>query len=106
MAKTSDVRVQDLLGTHVKDVHGESVGRIEEIAATMHDGELLVDGYIVGRYGLASRMSFGTSIHWLARILGRNVERGHIIPWDDLDLADPLHPVTTRAKADLKKRPR
>jgi hypothetical protein len=106
MAKTKDIRMQDLLGTIVKDVNGESVGRIEEIAATMHDGDLLVDGYIVGRYGLASRMSFGSSLHWLARILGMNVERGHIIPWDKLDLSSPLHPVTTCAKEELKKRPR
>lgn len=106
MAKRNEIRVHDLLGTPVKDVNGERVGRIEEIAATMHDGELLVDGYIVGRYGLASRMSFGTSLHWLARILGMNVERGHIIPWDKLDLSHPLHPVTTCPKDELKRRPK
>ena len=68
-----------------------------------HGGELLVSQYLVGRDGVAARLSTATllprALH-LLRLATR--PSGYVIPWTWMDLTDPEHPRCTRPEADLQ----
>jgi hypothetical protein len=67
---------------------------------------MYVDAFIVGKAGMATRLSIRNSMHWLVRIFGMDLHRGHVIPWDRLDLSDPSHPGATCRRDELKERER
>lgn len=101
---TREVPLERLLGRHVRDVDGASLGRLEEIVAE-HEGEtLVVRAFLVGRHALAERLGGGR----LARALARLVTRGHgyesmVVPWDAMDLRDPERPRCTLRRADVAR---
>ena len=104
--KKNEVKLELLLGLAVVDVHGERVGRIEEVLADRRGEELLVTHYLVGRYALFERFSIYHIGISLMRYLGSRAQSAnpHRIPWETMDLSDPEHPRLTCTLDELKRR--
>ena len=97
-----EAHVELLLGRMVYDAAGRKLGRIEEIRAVAHGGELYVSQYLVGRYGVAARLTSSTLVPRLVHLLGIGHRRsGYCVPWTWMDLSDPEHPRTTRPMEEL-----
>jgi len=97
-----EANVELLLGRHVFDPDGKDLGKLEEIRAVAHGGELRVSQYLVGHSGIAARLTSATLLQRMLHLVrlapGR---RGHVIPWSWMDLSDPGHPRCTRPMEDL-----
>jgi hypothetical protein len=99
------VRVQDLLGRKVVDAEGKSAGRIEELRARVRDGRCEVDRFDLGREGLLERLSVGgVSLELITLLGGRRGASagGHHVPWEQMDLRDPVHPRLRCRVGDLE----
>jgi sporulation protein YlmC with PRC-barrel domain len=97
-----ETKVELLLGAKVRDANGENVGRIEEIRVERTDNALLVEAYLIGASAVIDRLSAWTLVRPIKGLL----KSGHIyslydVPWQDMDLSDPAHPVLRTAKRDL-----
>jgi sporulation protein YlmC with PRC-barrel domain len=101
--KRNEVHLEQLIGTRVIDADGARIGPIEEVFAEEQDDEWVIIEYVVGRVALLDRLS--------ARILGQKVLRffgaktfgGYRVPWEQMDLSDPLRPCLRCAKHELKR---
>jgi len=101
-----DVNVELLLNTKVCDVDGKEVGRIEELHIRRDDKSCLVEAYLIGASALIERMSAWTLVRPIQRSLhSRNLYSAYRVPWQDMDLSDPLHPRLRIAKRDLRNVP-
>jgi sporulation protein YlmC with PRC-barrel domain len=93
---THEVHLELLLGKPVLDPDGKTVGRVEEVRAREEGEEWVVTEYMIGPAALVERLSAwsvgGPIKHALARVFGREAERGYLVPWDKLDLSDPASP--------------
>ena len=97
-----EAQVELLLGRMVHDAAGRKLGRLEEIRAVAHGGELFVSQYLVGRYGIAARLTTESLLPRVAHLLRLGTRRdGYVIPWSWMDLSDPAHPRCTRPMEDL-----
>lgn len=98
-----ELNVELLLGTKVRDVDGEDVGRIEEFHVERGDDACLVDAYLVGTSALIDRLSAWTLVRPIKALLGtRKLYTLYQVPWQDMDLSDPKHPRLRVAKRDLR----
>lgn len=98
-----EAHVELLLGRQVHDADGRSLGWLEEIRAVHHDGELRVSQYLVGRSGIAARLTSATLLQRVLHTLRLTTRRsGYVIPWTWMDLSDPEHPRCTHREADLQ----
>jgi hypothetical protein len=83
-----EVHLERLLGRRVEDVHGRSVGHIEEVVAERRNGVCTVREFHLGPSALLERLAMSASavpfLGFLARFGG-----GCRVPWDRLDLSDP-----------------
>jgi sporulation protein YlmC with PRC-barrel domain len=96
------INVERLLGTRVRDVNGESIGRIEEIRVERGENALTVEAYLIGASAVVSRLSAWTLARPIERALkSRGIYSAYEIPWQDMDLSDPKRPTLRTAKADL-----
>jgi sporulation protein YlmC with PRC-barrel domain len=96
------INIEQLIGANVRDVDGNSVGRIEEIRAERRDSKLMVEAYLVGASAVIHRLSAGTLVRPIERVLrSRHIYSVYEIPWQDMDLSDPKRPQLRTAKADL-----
>ena len=87
------IHVELLLGRKVRDVDGQSAGRIEEIRAEKRGGECVIKEYLLGRGALLQRLSIsGVSSVFITLLGGRNNAATHRVPWDKLDLSDEHRP--------------
>ena len=93
-----------LLGHEVLDVDGRSAGRIEELIARRDGDRCLIHAYVLGREGLAERMSVAGLSSLLVGFLGarRHAPEGHRVPWNRMDLSDPDHPRLTCTLSELE----
>jgi sporulation protein YlmC with PRC-barrel domain len=64
-----DVHIELLLGTKVRDVNGEDVGRIEELRAEQNGDSCCVESYMIGASALVERMSAWTLVRPVKRML-------------------------------------
>jgi hypothetical protein len=97
-----EANVELLLGRMVHDPAGRRLGRLEEIRAVAHGGELRVSQYLVGPYGAAARLTSASLLPRMAHLLRRSpVRSGYVIPWTWMDLSDPEHPRCTRPLEEL-----
>jgi sporulation protein YlmC with PRC-barrel domain len=97
-----EIKVELLLGAKVCDVDGEKVGRIEEIRVQHMDNGLFVEAYLIGTSALVDRLSAWTLVRPIKGLLtNRRLYSLYDVPWQDLDLTDPAHPVLRTAKRDL-----
>jgi len=98
-----DVHVELLLGTKVRDVDGNVVGRIEEFRASAAAKSCTVESYLIGASALIERLSAWTLVRPIARALhARKLYYLYEVPWQDMDLSDPKHPRLRIAKGDLR----
>jgi len=97
-----ELHVERLLGTRVRDVNGEVVGRIEEVMAENADGDMIVTEFHIGPAALAERIL--GAVHQLPFFsmlpFQQHMRR---VSWDDMDFSDPYHPRALRRKADLDR---
>ena len=97
-----ETKVELLLGVKVRDANGEKVGRIEEIRVERTGNGLLVEAYLVGASALVDRLSAWTLVRPIKGLLrSRHMYSLYDVPWQDMDLTDPAHPVLRTAKRDL-----
>ena len=98
-----EINVELLLGTKVRDVDGEEVGRIEEFRVERDDKTCLVEAYLIGASAVIQRLSAWTLVRPIERLLNaRKIYAVYRIPWEDMDLSDPAHPRLRTAKRDLR----
>ena len=97
-----ETRVELLVGAKVRDANGEKVGRIEEFRVERTDNGLLVEAYLIGSSALIDRLSAWTLVRPIKGLLkSRHIYSVYDVPWQDMDLTDPTHPVLRTAKRDL-----
>ena len=93
-----EVQLELIVGRVVHDTNGTPVGRIEDVRAALHDGELLVNEFVLGTHGLLERMALSFSSIFV------NVRRRErVVPWRLMDLSDAERPRTRCAVEDLDK---
>lgn len=89
MAKR-EIKFELLLGRRVYATNGRSIGRVEEVRASLRRGECFVEEFHVGSYAVFERLAahaLGRSL--LKRFGARRARGGYRVPWDKLDLGDP-----------------
>ena len=93
-----NLNLELLIGRRVCDTEGKTVGRIEEVKATVHGKRCYIDEFHVGTAALLERLGIST-----AQLVGWPIEREPLrIPWRKLDLTDPEHPRLRCAKEELE----
>ena len=94
---TRTLRLEQLIGRRVDSVDGFSVGRIEEIRAERHHGQLELVEYHLGPGALLERWSL------TRRLFGR---RAHqiIVRWDQIHIAHRGGPRLLCPVDELEKR--
>ena len=98
-----EVNVELLIGTKVRDVDGNGIGRIEEIRVERDEKACLVEAYLIGASALIERLSAWTLARPIGRfLLSRNLYSLYRVPWQDMDLSDPRHPRLRIAERDLR----
>ena len=98
-----EINVELLLGTKVRDVDGEEIGRIEEFRVERDDKSCVVEAYLIGASAVIQRLSAWTLVRPIERFLNtRKIYTVYRIPWQDMDLSDPAHPRLRTAKRDLR----
>ncbi len=97
------VHIETILGKQVHDADGKPVGHIEEIRVQKDGGDWVVAEYHVGTIALLERFAAMTVADpvW-RRLFSHDGTGGYVIPWDKLDLSDPLHPRLLGRKDELK----
>jgi len=99
-----DIEIQLLIGAKVHDIDGAKVGRIEEIRVVRHEKALLVEAYLIGVSGLIDRLSAGTLVRPIRRLLrSRHIYSVYEVPWQEMDLSNPKRPVLKIARHDLRR---
>lgn len=96
-----EAHVERLLGKKVRDVNDELVGRLEEMIAEVVDGELVVVEYHLGPAAMLERIGGFFSALPYFRIIPFP-KRLYRVPWDKLDLSDPMRPRVRCAKSELR----
>jgi hypothetical protein len=99
----AEVRLEQLLGRRVLDIRGRPVGRIEEVRAERQDGEWIVRECVLGAAGLLERFAAGALVAGLLGRLALRPERD-MVPWDTLDISDPVRPRLKRRREELPPR--
>ncbi len=99
----SEVHIERLLGRHVLDARGQSIGRLEEVIAEEHGDEYVVREYLVGRTALLDRLSAWEIGRALLGILRAKENAGYRVPWDKLDLTNPEKPRLHCAAHELEE---
>jgi sporulation protein YlmC with PRC-barrel domain len=98
-----EVNVELLLGTNVRDIDGEEIGRIEELRVERDEKSCVVEAYLIGASALIERLSAWALVRPIKRFLGtRKLYAVYEVPWQDMDLTDPRHPRVRKAKRDLR----
>ena len=83
-----EAHVEHLLGRHVVDVDGKSVGRVEELRAEIVDGETVVTELHVGTVAFFERIAaFVTQLPFFEYI--PFARSGYKVPWQQFDLSNP-----------------
>jgi sporulation protein YlmC with PRC-barrel domain len=98
----TEIHIELLLGTQVVDSEGRSVGRLEEVLAEPQGEELVVTEYLLGSYAIIERLSAWTIGRALLDLFGVGTREGYRVPWDKLDLSDPVRPRLTCSLDELK----
>ena len=98
-----EVNVELLLGTQVRDIDGEKVGRIQELRVDRHDKSCVVESYLIGASALIERLSVWTLVRPVARALhARKLYYLYDVRWQDMDLSNPWRPTLRIAKGELR----
>jgi hypothetical protein len=97
------IHLEQLLGRKVKDPAGRTAGHIEEILADWDGRTWTVQAYLLGRGGLADRLSIaGFSGLVVDSLGGYGNPTSQKVPWNQIDLTDPRHPRLRCSVDELK----
>jgi sporulation protein YlmC with PRC-barrel domain len=99
-----EIKFELLMGKKVYATNGKVIGRLEEVRASLRSGECFVDEYHVGSYAVFERLaahSLGRAL--LGKFGARHEGGGYRVPWDKLDLSDPLRPRLRCSVEELEK---
>lgn len=89
----SEIHLEMLLSKRVVDLEGKPFGRIEEVRAEKLGNEWFVQEYLIGPAAILERLSAWSIGLKILHLLGaRKIYSGYRVPWDKLDLTDPLKP--------------
>ena len=99
----TQINVELLLGKKVYGPNNRGVGRIEEIAAELREGDCYITEYHMGSYALFERLSSLMITKPLLTMLGSWVKKSYAIPWNKLDLSNPARPQLTCPATELKR---
>ena len=98
-----EIKVELLIGTKVRDVDGNYIGRIEELHIERDGKTCLVDSYLIGASAVIQRLSAWTLVRPIRKLLsGRKLYAVYQVPWQDMDLTDPHNPRLRTSKRDLR----
>lgn len=106
-----EVALHHMLGRVVRDPTGRKVGRVEELRAEieLHEqgNDYVVTEFHVGSFGAIESVAGAHFARLLLQRLGRFApyER-HRIPWDRMDLSDPMNPKSLDTVDEMKRRQR
>ena len=100
------VALSELLGRTVRDADGRKIGHIEELSAEIAlehgTNDYVVTTFSVGRFTPFDMIASGSFVQQLIRRVARAIGyRRYEIPWDWMDLRDPVHPRALRREAEL-----
>ncbi|MFL4981579.1 MAG: hypothetical protein ACJ8FU_21150 [Xanthobacteraceae bacterium] len=87
-----EIRVERLVGRRVFALNGRPIGRLEEICAEPRGKQLVVKEYHVGTYAAFERLSGWSLGRGVLSLVPTGKRGGYRIPWNKLDLSDPLRP--------------
>jgi len=93
---SAEVRLEELLGQRVYDQRGRSIGHLQEVRAEPRHGELVVEEYLIGAWGLLERLM-------LTRILRRPHAGGYRARWDQIEVRDPRRLTLTCLTSELER---
>lgn len=96
------VRLEDFVGHPVHDRDGREIGRLHEVRVRREGDELVVVDYLVGPAGWLERFSLVGIGRELAGLLGFAGSPGYVVPWRDMDLAEPGRPRCTCRADELE----
>lgn len=89
----TNVNLEHLAGRRVLTEGGRSIGYIEEIIAEQDGDDLVVTEFHVGIFAAFERLSASTVGTALLDFFGLRRREGlYRIPWDKLDISDPVRP--------------
>ncbi len=97
-----EVHLERVLGRHVLDSEGKSVGLVEEVIAEQEGNEWVVREYLIGRNALLYRLSVRDLGRALLGFFSAKENAGYRVPWDKLDLTDPQKPRLNCASHELE----
>ena len=89
---TREIYAELLLGRNVIALNGRAVGRIEEMRVGDHAD---ITEFHIGRTALLERLAMP--------LVGRGKRTGYRVPWDKLDLSDPMRPRLKCTVDELKR---
>jgi len=89
--------MDSLIGHHVVDRNGESVGRIHELRADVNGAHWTVTHFVVGVGGLLERLGVALKL-----IVGGTM-RPYIVPVEHMDLSDPHRPRVRCTRSELQR---
>jgi hypothetical protein len=81
------IRLDDLLGTKVRDARGRVIGRIFEMRAEGSGHKLFIVEYYLGPAALLTRVGIS-----LLTLVGFTAPEPRKIPWNELDISDTTMP--------------
>lgn len=100
----TELHLELLLNRPVVDANGKPIGRIEEVLAEQQGQDWVVQEFLIGSAALLERLSVQSIALRLLDALGAHkLYSGYRIPWNKLDLSDPLHPRLTCTLSELQK---
>ena len=98
----AEMQAEQLLGREVRDPENETLGRVVDIRAGDDGGEFVVRYYLVGPVRSSARLSVSNLAAQVLLLLGLPLgTRSYAVPWEDMDLSDPLRPRVRRPKSAL-----
>ena len=100
----TEIRLERLLNRRVVDPDGRALGPLEEVRIEERDGEAFVVEYRVGAFAVLQRLAGSSFRQSLLRSIGLAQKRGtYVVPWEQMDLCDPLRPRLRCAAATLRR---
>jgi len=89
-----EIRLEDLLGTTVRNGYGRAIGRIEEAVVEPAGEDYLVTQFLIGPLEPWPRLLAFLGELPTLRALGMGAPRKlRSVPWHWIDLSDPKRPV-------------
>ena len=98
-----EILLHHLLGTKVRNVRGDVIGRIHdlgvEIALHEQGNDYVVREFRIGSLGALEFLGSSHFLRELLHTLGIARSDAYVVSWDQLDLGDPERPVLMSPEA-------